>query len=95
MRIVDIEGMLMDMASIVEQARDVLASALGMDAEDIPDSASTASLSRWDSLHHVALIAALEDHFNVMYTSEEIPLMVTLQDIAHVTARHVEVLSFS
>lgn len=80
-----------DVADITEQARDVLANVLGMEPDNVPDAASTATLPAWDSLHHVTLIVALEERFNVMYTSEEIPRMVSLQDITRITAQRLAV----
>jgi acyl carrier protein len=79
----------MDTSDVMERAREVIASTFGLPTMDVPDSASPATVPKWDSLHHLTLIVALEDQFNVTYTSHEIPQMNSLDAIMRVTARHL------
>lgn len=79
----------MDTIDVMEQAREVVANTFGLASTDVPDSTSPATVPAWDSLHHLTLIVALEDQFGVTYTSDEIPHMNSLDEIARATARHL------
>ncbi len=74
---------------IQDQARSALAETLGLPEDDVQDSASAAALPMWDSLRHFTLIAALEERFGVIYGSDEIPQMTSLQAITAITEKHV------
>lgn len=45
-------------------------------------------VSRWDSLRHVALVAALEDTFGLSLTMDEMMEIRSVKDIETVLARH-------
>jgi acyl carrier protein len=51
-------------------ARGLLASAMEMDAADIPDDAAIGRLENWDSLAHMRLIMALEQHMGAPLTPD-------------------------
>ena len=46
------------------------------------------SVVGWDSERHVELIVALEDHFGCMFEVEEIPELISLEQIEEIVTRH-------
>lgn len=67
--------------AIVKQ---LLASALGISVERIGDDAARGKLRNWDSVGHVDVIAALEDHFAVKLDDAELLQMTSLPEIVAV-----------
>ena len=65
-----------------EQLKSVLADVFGCDPKEIPDDAELTALASWDSLHHLELMLALEDEFEVHIQAEEIPELVSLERIS-------------
>ena len=54
-----------------EKIRELFATLLQVDLENISDKTSPASLERWDSLQHMILVAAFEEEFGVDLDPEE------------------------
>ncbi|MGA3006379.1 MAG: acyl carrier protein [Opitutaceae bacterium] len=46
--------------------------ALGIPAEQIVDGLAYNSIKQWDSVAHMALVAAIESEFNVMLNTDDI-----------------------
>lgn len=80
----------MEIDEIREQVCDVIGNTFGLVPIEIPPDISSSTLPTWDSLHHFTLIAALEDRFQITYSSHEIPQMTSLQAITDVTAHYVQ-----
>jgi acyl carrier protein len=80
---------LQDTTALTDAIREVLASTFNLPATDIHDSFTAAELPAWDSLHHFTLIVALEDHFGITYTSDEIPRMNSVPAITEITAHYI------
>lgn len=68
-------------AAIVKQ---LLASALGVSVERIGDDAARGTLRGWDSVGHVDVISALEDHFAVALDDADLLRMTSLPEIVTV-----------
>src|ERR1041384_426658 len=68
-------------AAIVKQ---VLASALGISVERVGDDAERGKLRGWDSVGHVDIVTALEDHFAVQLDDAEVLRMTSLPEIVAV-----------
>lgn len=64
--------------------KQVLASALGISVERIGDDAARGKLRNWDSVGHVDVITALEDHFAVKLDDAELLRMTSLPEIVAV-----------
>lgn len=73
---------------LVDQTREVMASIFGMDESDLPDDVSQKTCSRWDSLHHMTLLLALEDQFGTSFSMDEMPEMTSLPKIVSVLEQH-------
>ena len=54
-----------------EKIRELFATLLRVDPEQIKDQTSPASLERWDSIQHMILVAAFEEEFGVDLDPEE------------------------
>jgi acyl carrier protein len=51
------------------------------DLDEVPDDASPATLSNWDSLKHLELMMGLELEFGVKVSTEDVPSLTSLADI--------------
>jgi len=63
------------------ELRTVVAEVFGVPAEVIDANTSTQTQSRWDSLRHMNLVFALEDHYGVRFSDEEIPALTSVAAI--------------
>ena len=50
----------------------VFSDALGIDLSEVHDNLEYNTISQWDSVGHMALIAALEKEFDVMFDTDDI-----------------------
>lgn len=64
--------------------KQLLASALGVSVERIGDDATRGKLRGWDSIGHVDVITALEDHFEVKLDDAELLQMSSVPEIVAV-----------
>ena len=55
-----------------DRLKEIMASVFELEIKDIHDEVSTDSIAKWDSLHHMNLIAALEEHFDIEFEEDEI-----------------------
>lgn len=70
-----------------QRLESVVASVLGLRADEICDQTSPETCAAWDSLRHFYLILALEQAFGVRFSSEVIPDLVTVGKIRAELAR--------
>jgi len=66
------------------QVREILAETFGIDESELPDSPSQATFARWSSLLHMVLLVALEEHFSVTFSMDEMTSMTSLDRILEV-----------
>ena len=64
--------------------KQLLASALGVSVSRVGDDAERGRLRGWDSLGHVNVITALEDHFAVKLDDADLLRMTSLPEIVAV-----------
>lgn len=69
---------------MIEQARNLLATAVNQVPEEVPDNAMIGGLEGWDSLAHIRLIVALEGHLGRSLTTDEVVSISSLESIARV-----------
>ena len=62
-----------------EKLKEVMASVFEVSPEEISHQTSSDDLEKWDSLHHMNLIAALEEEFGVEFDEDEILDMINFQ----------------
>jgi acyl carrier protein len=75
------------MSDAMNQARGLLAQALEVEADALPDDATMNSIEAWDSLAHIRVIAAIESHLGSELDTMEILEIEQLSDIAAILAR--------
>ncbi|HEY0193276.1 MAG TPA: acyl carrier protein [Kofleriaceae bacterium] len=64
--------------------KQLLASALGVPVARVGDDAARGKLRGWDSIGHVGVVAALEDHFAVKLDDADLLKMTSLPEIVAV-----------
>jgi len=62
--------------------------ALGVAHEAVTDDLAYNSVKQWDSAGHMALVAALENEFNIMLDTDEIISMSSVAVVRQVLAKH-------
>ena len=66
------------------QVRRVIAATFLMDEAELPEQLSQDTCARWTSLYHLTLVVALEEHFGVSFTTDEIVGMTSSEAILRV-----------
>ena len=62
-----------------EKLKEVMASIFEVSPEEIGPQTSSDDLEKWDSLHHMNLIAALEEEFGLEFEEDEILDMINFK----------------
>lgn len=70
--------------TLTRQIREIMAETFGLDETDLPDDVSQANFARWTSILHMVLLVALEEHFGVSFSMDEMTAMTSLERIADV-----------
>ena len=73
---------------IRSRARAVLANALKVNPDTIPDNASQMDLSEWDSVRHMNVVIALENDFGIEFEDAELPTLTSLPLLVDAIRRH-------
>lgn len=73
---------------LVAQVREIMATTFGVDESELPHDVQQGSFARWTSLYHMTLLMALEEHFGVSFSMEEMPEMTSIPRIVAVLDRH-------
>lgn len=68
-------------APLFDRVRTIAADVLEVPASKISAESSPETIDTWDSVHHLNLVLALEQEFNLQFEPEEIDQM---KDIQHV-----------
>ena len=55
---------------------------------EINMSTSRREVQKWDSLQHVALVAAIEEHFDIALSMDEMIEIRSVKDICNILDRH-------
>ncbi len=71
-------------AGVETRVRDVIARILQVEASTIDDRASSQTLARWDSLHHITLVFALEEEFGVTFSEVQIVALISFPAIVSI-----------
>ena len=70
--------------TLAEQVRQIMAETFAIDESDLPTSPSQANFARWTSILHMVLLVALEEHFEIMFSMDEMTSMTSLSRIVDV-----------
>ena len=60
-----------------ERIKNILSLVMDVPLNDIDDNSSSDNISNWDSLKHINLVLALEDEFEIQFSEEQIPLLIS------------------
>ncbi len=66
---------------IDERVLEILEDVLGVAPEEVTEETSAADVDRWDSLHHLRLITAIEDELGISFTMEEVESLKNVGDL--------------
>ena len=55
-----------------EKLRQIFASSLNIKIDDVQDDLKYATIPQWDSVAHMALVAAIEEGFDIMMDAEDV-----------------------
>lgn len=72
-----------------EKLRKIFASSLNIKIEDIQDELKYATIPQWDSVAHMALIAAIEEGFDVMLDTEDVIDMSSFAKAKQIVIKHL------
>ena len=61
---------------------------LGLSSSDVTDSLAYNSIKQWDSIGHMALVAAIESEFNVMLDTDQIIAMSSVGVAKDILLKH-------
>ncbi len=64
----------MDRQSVIEQVNGILEDIIDEGPVGLSEATVPADVKGWDSLAHIQLVVAVEKHFDIKFTSEEILL---------------------
>ena len=71
-----------------EKLRDVFAESLGIPREVVVDNLTYNTIRQWDSVGHMALIAAIDDAFDTMLETEDLVNMSTFEIAKTILAKY-------
>lgn len=69
---------------LLEKVRGIAADVLSVPANQITPQSSTETIETWDSVHHLNLVLALEQEFDMQFEPEEIDAMNSVERILNV-----------
>ena len=67
--------------------REILATAIDVDLDELTDTSSPDNTPEWDSFAHMSMVAAMEDEFKITLTLDEVISMLTLPKIEEVISQ--------
>jgi acyl carrier protein len=59
-----------------------------LDVESVSDDDSTQTIKSWDSLRHLNLVMAIEEHFGITFDPDEIPELTSVRSISASIHKH-------
>ena len=64
-----------------ERIRVVMAQIFNVDIDSITEASSPENIERWDSLKHIQLVLAIEDEFDITFSDDDIPNLLSTRVI--------------
>ena len=71
-----------------EKIKDIMSDVFEIERSSIDDNVKKFESEEWDSLGHINLIAALEEHYDLMFDPEEMVKIELISDIEKAIKRH-------
>lgn len=57
---------------VVEETKEIISSILKISADNLDINAEMSDIEGWDSLRNVMILSKLEEHFDIMFPSDDI-----------------------
>lgn len=73
---------------VFQELAPVVASTLGIDRQRVLPETSAPDVEGWDSLNHFRLTTAVEMHFSIRLTMEEVMSLENVGDLAALVFKH-------
>jgi acyl carrier protein len=70
------------------QLKTIFVNALGINASIVTDELAYASISQWDSVAHMGLVAALEEAFDIMLDTDDIIDMSSVAKVRQILGKY-------
>ena len=64
-----------------ERIKVVMAQIFNVDIDSITEESSPENIERWDSLKHIQLVLAIEDEFDIIFSDDDIPNLLSTRVI--------------
>ena len=74
---------------VKEKMKSIFVDVFGIDEHQVTDDLAYASISQWDSVAHMAMVAEVEDAFDVMLDTDDITDMSTFAISVEIVSRVV------
>lgn len=72
-----------------EKLRKIFASSLNIKIDDVQDDLKYATIPQWDSVAHMALVASIEEDFDIMMDAEDVIDMSSFAKAKEIVAKHL------
>ena len=76
-----------------QRLKKVLSNILDIDESEINDQSSMKTVTSWDSLRHIQLIAAIEEEFQITFSIEDMTVMTNYPVISQKVSELMEKIS--
>lgn len=72
-----------------EKLKNIFAESLGVKKEEVVDDLRYSMIPQWDSVAHMALIAAIEEGFDIMVDAEDVIDMSSFAKAKEIVAKYL------
>lgn len=72
-----------------EKLRQIFASSLSIKTDEVQDDLKYATIPQWDSVAHMALVAAIEEGFDIMIDAEDVIDMSSFAKAKEIISKHL------
>lgn len=72
-----------------EKLREIFAGSLNLKPNEVTDELTYNTIHQWDSVAHMALIAAIEEGFDIMIDAEDVIEMSSFAKAKEIVSRHL------
>lgn len=72
-----------------QKLREIFAQSLDIKIDEVVDSLRYAEAPQWDSIAHMALIAAIEEGFDIMIDAEDVIDMSSFEKAKQIVAKYL------
>lgn len=77
-------------AKKLEELTDIFRTLFDQPALELKDELTAKDVEGWDSFNHINLVIAIEEHFGVRFTTEEIAGLRNVGDMKHLLDRKTQ-----